>query len=228
MLDRVRRIVCADPAGELDVWCLRCSEAELDRVQTGLLDEAERERAHRLHGADDRRRFLTAHVLLRELLARHLRVPPAELLFRRDPCPACGGPHGRPSLIEPAAAPQFSLSYSADLILVAIAPRPVGVDVESFPRVSDADAVAGLLHPLERAQVSAAAEAERAAVFTRLWARKEAYLKGVGTGIARGLDRYVADDEDSANADWTVIDLPLAAGYAGAAAISTQSRARVC
>lgn len=51
--------------------------------------------------------------------------------------------------------------------------------------------------------------------FARLWARKEAYLKGLGTGFGRDI---AADDVRGDLPGWCVTDLPAGPGHAAAVA----------
>lgn len=65
----------------------------------------------------------------------------------------------------------------------AAAETPVGIDVE---RVDPAgDIPLGVLHPAERDALALADEGGRAVAFAAIWACKEAYLKALGTGLAR-------------------------------------------
>jgi 4'-phosphopantetheinyl transferase len=58
-------------------------------------------------------------------------------------------------------------------------------------------------------------------VFARIWTRKEAYLKSIGTGVAGDLAAaYVGVDGRAAGpAGWAVIEVPVPDGFAAAAAI---------
>jgi 4'-phosphopantetheinyl transferase len=114
----------------------------------------------------------------------------------------------------------FSLSHGGDLVLVGIAGTPVGVDVEALPEEQVAADLSTRLHPAEQREI-AAAEQPRLA-FARVWTRKEAYLKGIGTGLSRGLtaDYLGGTGLASLPAGWSVLDVPVPAGYAGAAAVS--------
>ncbi|WPW26106.1 4'-phosphopantetheinyl transferase superfamily protein [Streptomyces atratus] len=73
-------------------------------------------------------------------------------------------------------------------LAITESPSPqLGVDVEPAPAEGTMAQVVPLLHPAERARVEAAEAGARAGVFATLWARKEAYLKGLGTGPGRDL-----------------------------------------
>lgn len=91
---------------------------------------------------------------------------------------------GQPRLARPRAGSlRLSLATRAGLVALALAERPVGVDVEladpagTIPRE--------ILHPDEQLMLDATAAAMRPLAFARLWAAKEAYVKALGTGFAR-------------------------------------------
>ena len=104
--------------------------------------------------------------------------------------------------------------------MVGIASVPIGIDVQVLADEATLSEVGPLLHPLEQQEISSAAAPRRAELFTRLWTRKEAYLKALGTGIAHGLEgEYVGSQRTDAVPGWRVIDLPVAAGYSAATAL---------
>jgi 4'-phosphopantetheinyl transferase len=210
---------------EVELWLLDVAGCDSSGFDLSALDESERVRAARFRRDEDRDRFLAAHVLLRELLGARLGLAPADVEFVREPCPHCGGPHGRPAVGEPSPV-QFSLSHSGRLVLAAIAPAQVGVDVERVPSGDTRSAVERLIHERERAELAAVPCSERDALFARLWVRKEAYLKGVGTGIAVGLEsEYVGVGADDAPRGWAIADVPVLAGYTAAVALARPSAA---
>ncbi|MEO3842657.1 MULTISPECIES: 4'-phosphopantetheinyl transferase superfamily protein [unclassified Streptomyces] len=184
------------------------------------LDDAERRRHASFLRRADRIRYGVAHAELRRLLGELTGTAPAALRFGRRACPRCGGPHGRPVLERPADGPEFSLSHGGGLVLVAVATGRVGVDVEPVRAAPPERSLVERLHPAERAVVLTAPEALRSAAFTRLWTRKEAYLKGLGVGLGRALD---ADDVSTAVPGWHLVDLAPGNGHAGAVAVESAS-----
>jgi 4'-phosphopantetheinyl transferase len=161
-----------------------CRAIDLDavRVDESSLDERERRHAGDRHGLA-RRRYVAAHGALREELAAHLDCKPAAISYRYA-CARCGSTeHGRPELDDPNPQISFSLSHSASVAVIAIAPERVGVDVEVIrprdrldrlaARVLSAEAFAGWDGDLE--------------TFLRAWTAKEAYLKQLGVGLTRRL-----------------------------------------
>uniref|UniRef100_UPI002810DE2C 4'-phosphopantetheinyl transferase family protein n=1 Tax=Streptomyces sp. TaxID=1931 RepID=UPI002810DE2C len=199
------------------LWLVRVAP---DPGAYDLLDAGERARWNAFVREEDRARYLAAHGALRRLLGRFLDVRPQEVVLVREPCPLCGAPHGRPAVR--GAAVHFSLSHSGDLVLLGLAARPLGVDVEARPAVSVADTVAGSLHPAEGGELAALPPEERPAAFARCWARKEAYLKGTGAGLAGGVARtYVGTGPAPASVPgWSLADVPVPPGFAAAVAVS--------
>lgn len=202
--------------GEVHLWLRETDEV---RDDPELLDANERERADRFRREVDRRRYTASHLLLRRTLSRYLPTPPEQLVFTREDCPCCGEPHGRPALAGAGTGPvpHFSLSHAGPLALVAVAAQPVGADVEAWP---PADAVAGLaavMHPAERAELDACGHSPQE--FTRLWARKEAYLKGLGSGLGRDLALDYVGDRQPGPDGWTLADVRSGPGFAAAVAL---------
>ncbi|MFD3725469.1 4'-phosphopantetheinyl transferase family protein [Streptomyces sp. NPDC058671] len=186
------------------------------------LSAAELRRAASFAHPADRVAYTTAHTALRHLLGGYLGRPPAALAFVREPCPGCGGPHGRPAVVQADGPPplHFSLTHTRSLLAVAVAPRVIGVDVERLPSAETVEACARALHPGERAELEAAPPGGRRAHFARLWTRKEAYLKALGTGLSRHprID-YLGSDLRRRPARWAVLDLPAGPGHAAAIAV---------
>ncbi|GAA2780760.1 4'-phosphopantetheinyl transferase family protein [Streptomyces showdoensis] len=203
---------------QAEAWFLEVdATVSADALDTTALDAHERHRAASFLRASDRTLYTVAHLALRTLLARSLGERPEELVFGREPCPCCGAAHGRPVLAVPEPPLHFSLSHTEGLVLVALAPVPVGADAQRRPAPEAVPGLLAALHPGERAAVAAEpGAAARAAAFGRLWARKEAYLKGLGTGLGRDT---TLDDLGTDPAGWTVDDLPCGPRHHAAVAL---------
>ncbi|MFY9933941.1 MAG: 4'-phosphopantetheinyl transferase superfamily protein [Streptosporangiaceae bacterium] len=175
------------PDGTADVWWAHKLDAS-DR-HAGLLDDTERQRLERYRSEEDRQRFLTGCALAKTVLARYTGQPAAGIHFDRT-CGQCGRPHGKPVLA--GGGPAHSVSHSGDLVAVAVARDPVGVDVEQLDsrrqaagNVSDPDALARMvLSGAERAALAAIRPSGRAREFLVAWTRKEAVTKATGDGLS--------------------------------------------
>ncbi|MFJ8018057.1 4'-phosphopantetheinyl transferase family protein [Streptomyces sp. NPDC096339] len=228
MIDYMRQLGGDTPAPggpAVAVWSL---DTRLDVVgglpvaeAAQVLDAAEREQAGRKLRPADRQQYIASHLGLRLLLGGRLGLAPGEVVLVREDCPGCGGPHGRPAVA--GGGVHFSLSHSGDVAYVALAPVPVGVDVEEVPAAQAVADVLDTLHPAETAELTALPEADRRAALARVWSRKEACLKGIGTGIGLGLvEPYVGTGPSPAPVpNWHLTDLPSPPGYAAALAVRT-------
>jgi 4'-phosphopantetheinyl transferase len=156
----------------VDVWLLDLScEPDAD-----VLDAEERARGARLLEPAGRR-YRSAHTQLRLVLAEHVGRGPAELRFRR-------APNGKPELDDPGGL-RFNLSHSGDVGLVAVGSDcELGVDVEVLRELDALDQLERRCLSLgERRALQRVAPSERSGLFLRFWARKEAFLKAVGSGL---------------------------------------------
>ncbi len=107
---------------------------------------------------------------------------------------------GAPVLLREDGTPSglfVSVSDTARLILVCVAPFAVGIDAEMKSRAVKASA-AKRLHPLERRYLEALepGSSEWRDEFLRIWTAKESYMKFCGAGLSMGLAGFSALDED--------------------------------
>ncbi len=88
---------------------------------TDLLNANEHARWSRLRAPQDRDDFLAARVLVRTLLGADLPLT--------QRCDRCGGPHGRPSVVD---RPEIRLSWAhaSGVVAAVVSDRPVGIDLE--------------------------------------------------------------------------------------------------
>ena len=176
----------APPAsGCLHVW--RVDLAAAGEGLLRLLSEEERERAVRIISARRARLWSHARAALRALLGGYLACDPATVTLATDGRgkPALRGGSASTSGAEEARARdlRYNVSHSGEVALVALsAGEEVGVDVELARRARDAAAVAkrvfGAGHATRLQELEGA---EREHEFLRLWVRREASLKCLGT-----------------------------------------------
>jgi 4'-phosphopantetheinyl transferase len=226
------------PDGAADVWWARRQDASARHV--ALLDETERRRWTAYRRDADRERFLTGCVLAKAALARYTGLRPADVRFDRT-CGQCGEPHGKPAITGSAiegGALEHSVAHSGDLVAVAVAGNPVGVDVEQLdgrPHPlggdGDPDALARLvLSAAEQAFLTAIPPPGRPRAFLVAWTRKEAVTKATGDGLRAAFSEVVvaADAGPPRLLSWpyprdprevALLDLDAAAGYVAALAV---------
>ncbi len=206
----------------LDVWLIR--RPKLDVAPAGLdlseLDDAERRRAASFIRPSDGITYASAHIALRRLLGGYLGVAPQDVTFVREPCPGCGDPHGRPAVAHPSPPLHFSLAHSQGMAAVGVAATPLGIDVERLPRDQTVEVCTPALHPAERAELEAVDPVARRALFGQLWTRKEAYLKGIGTGLSRDpAEDYLGAEPRDRPPGWVILDLPAGPRHQAAVAL---------
>jgi 4'-phosphopantetheinyl transferase len=166
------------------------------------LPYAERKRAAAFLRRDAAQRWVASRWALRRVLGGYLATAPALVEIEVEES-------GKPRLAFPTGL-AFNLSHSEGLALVAVAERPVGIDVEAIRPDRDLRALA------ERAlaaavieELDAATESERPAVFYRAWTRHEARLKCLESGLTG----------PSPETQVATADLDVAPGYAAAVAV---------
>ena len=180
-----------------------------DPVRAALaasLAPAEQQRWEALRLPEDRERFLRGRGALRRLLGAWRDEPP-------EAVPIGAGAHGKPCC---TGGPEFNLSHSGDLILLALhRQRPVGVDVEQLrPGLAWRPIARRVLPPAEWQ----ALEAEGAEAFLAAWCRLEARLKAQGLGLA-GLDNH-RQGPSADDAGLHLWDVAVPAGYQAAVALA--------
>ncbi|HEX9991437.1 MAG TPA: 4'-phosphopantetheinyl transferase superfamily protein [Acidimicrobiales bacterium] len=150
---------------------------------TALLSGGERARVAAIRRPARAAAVAVSLALTRRVLAEATGRPTAAMAFTRA-CARCGDPdHGRPRLLT--AEVEFSVSRSERWAVVAVAPRPVGVDVEDPGRPVAAGDLTPVLSPAERRWAGRRAGGD----LLGLWVLKEAAGKAMGLGIVDA-DRF--------------------------------------
>lgn len=209
---------------EVHSWCVSLDVPP--DVAAGLyatLTCDERQRSARLRFERDRRRFVVAHGVLRDILGRYLGI-------RGDRIRFISNAFGKPALHAAfGGRVRFNLSHSADRALIAIAADAcIGIDVERIRTQSDYIEIARcFLSAAEVDCLSRVPRHRRAHAFFSCWTKKEAYVKACGEGLAIPLMSFsvpVTNDRTPVSADfhgarWSLHTLQPAPGYIGALAI---------
>ncbi|MPW21328.1 4'-phosphopantetheinyl transferase superfamily protein [Paraburkholderia sp. CNPSo 3157] len=195
------------------------------------LSPDERQRARDYRKQTRRDAYIARRGMLRSLMARYLACRPESLRF------GVTG-FGRPVLQWPHGARlAFNVSHTGGIALFAFAwDCRVGVDVERQVDGIYVEGIGrGILSSVEEAALGAA-RADSASTFFRIWTRKEALLKALGTGLSGEPDAYTTEEHPSlcnggwrascngnALSGWTCLDLNLGPGMQGAIAVSLEN-----
>jgi 4'-phosphopantetheinyl transferase len=212
----------AGPAG-IDVWHVGLDPGpRTAAAAAAVITAAERRRVGQIRDARAARRYLVAHGALRLILGEYLRRPGAEVRWDT-------GTHGKPVFAGPDGRWQWSLSRSDGHALLAVTlSAAVGIDLEAIRADLPESALAGrFLPPQEAAAVREGhSPFVRRVTYQRLLTRKEACAKASGgrfldalrlnvlqPGAVRGAGRLDGQH-------WTLVDLPVPPGFAGALAVT--------
>lgn len=156
----------------------QCSEQEVARLLP-LVSVQRREQALRFTHLFGQYCCLKSYEILLQLLAStYTRHSTPTFLYNE---------YGAPSIKN---GPYFSISHCKSGIAVAVSKQPIGIDIETV-RPLKVDLVKKTMNPLEQEVIFFDTQPDWA--FTRLWTRKEAFLKMKGTGIINDLHAALAD-----------------------------------
>src|ERR1051326_5087489 len=164
-------------SGMVHCWCINVevSDETCARLQASLSFD-ELGRCARFPSERDRRRFIGAHGLMREILACYLRIEPRLLRYEYNPN---GKPRFGPELGNRI---NFNISHSAGLALLAVTTgRDVGVDLEHVRTVpQDVEIGKGYFSAAEVDHLKQLRGSSRNEAFFRYWTRTEASVKACG------------------------------------------------
>lgn len=180
----------ATETAQIGVWFadLRELAPALDRWKT-CLSAREIERSERSVDSLPAQRQTHSRILLRVLLGTLMRRPPESL-------EVVSGAHGKPSVADSPL--HFNLSHSGDLWLLAASSMvSVGVDIEAPRRVTQWQRLSQrVFSAAESTRLDLSAASVPPAFFVG-WTRKEAVLKGLGTGFSFGASNVEAGFDDT-------------------------------
>ncbi|MCI6323801.1 MAG: 4'-phosphopantetheinyl transferase superfamily protein [Bacteroidales bacterium] len=152
---------------------IQIKDCSWDAVQAmlPLVSEQRREQALQYKHAFGQYACLKSYLMLQDLLREHYGIE-GDLVFSYNE-------HGKPMLKEVSNI-HFSISHCKEAIAVAVADRPVGIDVETLRMPSEALAEK-VMDKGEKLRFDISDTPED--FFTALWTAKEAVMKCRGTGI---------------------------------------------
>lgn len=168
-------------SSEVYVVRLPLAGAADSRALRDTLDARERDRADRLVHQTDRRLFIAAHALMREVLGRCLRQPPGAIRIET-------ARHGKPRLADQSIGLHFNLSHTGDIALLALArDREVGIDVERHRPIDALKMSRRFFSSAEHEALCRISPRDRLRAFYRGWTRKESFVKAIGCGLGSSL-----------------------------------------
>lgn len=129
----------------------------------------------------DRKLALYADLLMRMELSKYLKISFQDLEFRFSK-------FGKPYLLYPSNL-FFNYSHTSNCILLGLCNTgEIGVDIETIKETS-LDIMSVIFHPIEKKYVSNSSEKHKYNNFFKIWTKKEAYTKFLGTGLFDSLNK---------------------------------------
>ncbi len=170
---------------EIHIWQASLDQpAERWNALADLLSPDETARAAAFIFEHDRRKFIVARAVLRQLLGQYLHLNPHDIKFTYEA-------KGKPSVVDQPTS-QFNVSHAHELALYAFGNgQPLGIDLEYQRTVSDMHGIArGNFSAQENAVFNALPDFLKQQAFFNCWTRKEAYIKALGEGLSHPLDTF--------------------------------------
>lgn len=208
-------------AAYIDIWFCQLQQLATDINKFyALLTDKECQRAERLKIEWQRQQFVITRGYLRQRLAWLIGTEPKAIAFTYLE-------HGKPVLNQQQqhSGITFNVSHTQGLALIAISQEnSIGIDIETVNRSIDIEKlVQRFFSSAEQAEFNTLPAVLRTRAFFACWARKEAFIKATGAGIAYGLDNFdvTVDPEiqtpqimtrNSAGL-WSALDLPVGDDY---------------
>ncbi|HEV2828697.1 MAG TPA: 4'-phosphopantetheinyl transferase superfamily protein [Pyrinomonadaceae bacterium] len=170
---------------EVHIWFADLNQHSADSLKS-LLAQDEIVRAERFHFEKDRKHYIVARALLRELLAAYLGTAANELRFNY-------GEKGKPSLVGAEnTLLNFNLAHSHGKAIYAFSHgRELGVDLEFMKEDFGGEEIAERFFSAGEIAAFRGVPADLAKqAFFNCWTRKEAYIKARGEGLSMPLDVF--------------------------------------
>jgi 4'-phosphopantetheinyl transferase len=163
------------PEETIHLWRIELDGAAEDLLL--MLSPDEQDRAQRLNSQQARDRFILARSAMRSILGRYLGTPAEGLRFDYSE-------KGKPYLREPPINIHFNLSHAQNRALFAVAPTPVGIDLEQLRERGDLARIAARMFPHEILQEMDGLQGDAlTGAFFQHWTYLESCTKCRGSGL---------------------------------------------
>lgn len=203
----------APAANFLHVWRapVHMPLQDLDSIMA-LMNEKEVEKAERFYLREDKIRYAIGRGFLRRLIGHYLNIDPKIVLFRRSK-------HNKP-ILEAHNNFHFNISHAGDWVVFALSKATIGIDIEPINSTFDyQEVITQFFEPSEIEFISKSAYPYQS--FFKIWTRKEAFLKALGSGLTDHLNQYcfldgrrsISLSETIVYKDWQVISFLMDKKY---------------
>jgi len=140
-----------------------------------VLSDREQEKAGRIFIQKDKERYAVSKFCLRTILSLVSNKAPHEVEFIFHE-------HKKPTVKDI----EFNISHTGDYVLIAISPKPIGIDVEYLNKEFDFKSILAITFSKKEIDFIGSDEVN-VTNFYAMWTRKEALLKASGEGVSDNL-----------------------------------------
>jgi 4'-phosphopantetheinyl transferase len=206
----------------LDIWKFDASGIIVNELRLQeVLSMEEKQRAEKFIHAHDRRKYITAHYFLRDVLSGYLPGRSVDLE---------NGLNGKP-LLKNNFALYFNLSYRNHLFILGISEiKQTGVDVECIREIDDIPAFCKNFFSSAEIKIIDAAEDEKLHRLFTLWTIKESFIKATAKAFSEPLPlsdlheffykRYAKPA--GGGQTWNIEQIEMPRGYAASFAVKAE------
>lgn len=199
--------------GVINIWLIDIRKqipflAQLEQV----LSPAERMRAARFHQQKDAQQFTITRAILRILLSDTLMEKPGEITILSS--------DNKKPVLAYRSEVQFNVSHAENYAVIAISKQPVGIDIEFIKPGFDYHSVAEYAFSTAESDYLKGSSIPDTD-FYRIWTRKEAFLKGLGSGLVNDLKQIscldaandISSTIEGVSSDWELKTIDLSPAY---------------
>ena len=184
MKDSITSFVSLKP-NTVHIWSINFGvNDETFKTYYNLLSEDERTRANKFKFYKDKRCYVVTKGALRLLSGKYLNKDAKEIKFEYEK-------YGKPKFKHKSNL-NFNVSHSGDLAIIGfVLDHTIGVDIEKIKNDFDTfEIAANFFSKTEIASLRKIPKIEQHIAFYRCWTRKEAFIKGKGSGLSFPLDTF--------------------------------------
>lgn len=220
---------------EIHIYSLNFSEDNsLIEKFNDLLSDDERKKIEQYKFPNDRKRAGESFLYCRLIISNYINTNPRMIVFNK-------ASFGKPKIFEPNnSGIQFNYSNTEGKFLFALSNKSeIGIDIEFIKALTDVDSLSEKYFSNDEFSFYKALPTYELKLnfFYRIWTRKEALLKGLGTGINDEMKNISVILNDSPNKSelnikfnnqiWQIEDLQLQDNFIGSIAYNSATRKKM-
>jgi len=177
-----------------------------------LLTQEEKQHAARFRHEKDANLYTVTRAHLKLLLADIYCMPPEKMII-------VAGINGKPH-VKDYDNIHFNVSHTHERAVIALSKHQIGIDLEYMNPAFDFASVAEFACSATELKLLSETKSPRTEFF-KLWTRKEAFLKGLGTGLINDLKTITCADAvnpisgelQGVLSDWKIMTTMLSGNY---------------